>query len=375
MSKRANGEGNIRKRPDGKWEGRYMFDGKRHSVYGKTQAEVRKKLTEAQAQIDGGAFVAPSKITVAEWGRTWLSDCLHGKNQETVSSYESKLRLHIIPAIGQRRLTELRPLTITNFYNQLQDKGLSDKTISCIHGALHKMLQDAMTNELVKENVCDKVHPPKTNTVKQEMHPLKDQQVSAFLLAIKGTPFEPLFYTALFTGARESELIGLTWNCIDFERGTIHLYRQLKRDRAKKEYVFTTLKNRESRTFAPPANVLTMLKAVRKNQAEWQLKAGECWNNTDNLVFTNEIGGHLCTFTVYNHFKRVMDGMGLHEVRLHDLRHTYSVLALQNGMDYKTLSHNLGHATVAFTMDVYGHVSETMMQNSAEIMQRYIESL
>ena len=118
-----------------------------------------------------------------------------------------------------------------------------------------------------------------------------------------------------------------------------------------------------------------MLKAVRKNQAEWQLKAGECWNNTDNLVFTNEIGGHLCTFTVYNHFKRVMDGMGLHEVRLHDLRHTYSVLALQNGMDYKTLSHNLGHATVAFTMDVYGHVSETMMQNSAEIMQRYIESL
>ena len=97
----------------------------------------------------------------------------------------------------------------------------------------------------------------------------------------------------------------------------------------------------------------------------------------DALVGTdsNEIGGHLCTFTVYNHFKRVMDRMGLHEVRLHDLRHTYSVLALQNGMDYKTLSNNLGHATVAFTMDVYGHVSETMMQNSAEIMQRYIESL
>lgn len=375
MSKRANGEGNIRKRTDGKWEGRYVYNGKRHSVYGKTQAEVRKKLTEAQAQIDGGAFVAPSKITVAEWGKTWLSDCLHGKNQETVSSYEAKLRLHILPAIGEKRLTELKPIVITHFYNQLQDKGLSDKTISCIHGALHKMIQDAVTNEIIKENVCDKVHPPKTNTVKKEMHPLKDRQVSAFLEAIKGNGMEQLFFTALFTGARESELIGLTWDCIDFERGTIHLYRQLKRDRGKKEYVFTSLKNRESRTFAPPVSVMTMLKAVRKNQAEMKLKAGECWSNTDNLVFTNEIGERLSTRTVYRAFKKIVDGMGLHEVRLHDLRHTYSVLALQNGMDYKTLSHNLGHATVAFTMDVYGHVSDTMMQNGAEIMQRYIESL
>lgn len=375
MSKRANGEGNIRKRQDGKWEGRYVYQGKRHSVYGRTQAEVRKKLTEVQAQIDGGAYIAPSKITVAEWGKTWLSDCLHGKNQETVSSYETKLRLHIVPAIGDKRLTELKPIVITHFYNQLQDKGLSDKTIVCIHGALHKMIQDAVTNEIIKENVCDKVHPPKTNKVKKEMHPLKDKQVSVFLEAIKGNGMEHLFFTALFTGARESELIGLTWDCIDFERGTIHLYRQLKRDRSRKEYVFTSLKNRESRTFAPPASVIKALKAVKRQQAEWQLKAGESWHNPDNLVFTNEIGERLSTRTVYRAFKKIVDGMGLHEVRLHDLRHTYSVLALQNSMDYKTLSNNLGHATVAFTMDVYGHVSETMMQNGAEKLQRFIESL
>lgn len=375
MSKRANGEGNIRKRPDGKWEGRYVYDGKRHSVYGKTRAEVRKKLTEAQAQIDGGAYIAPSKITVAEWGKTWLSDCLHGKNQETVSSYESKLRLHIVPAIGEKRLTELKPIAITHFYNQLQDKGLSDKTISCIHGALHKMLQDAVTNEIIKENVCDKVHPPKTNTVKKEMHPLKDKQVPAFLEAIRGNSMEYLLYTALFTGARESELIGLTWDCIDFERGTIHLYRQLKRDRSRKEYVFTSLKNRESRTFAPPDSVMKALQVVKRQQAEWQLKAGESWSNPNGLVFTNEIGDRLSTRTVYRAFKKIVDRMGLHEVRFHDLRHTYSVLALQNGMDYKTLSSNLGHATVAFTMDVYGHVSETMMLNGAQIMQRFIESL
>ena len=237
------------------------------------------------------------------------------------------------------------------------------------------MLQDAQTNELVKENVCDKVHPPKSNAVKIEMHPLKDNQIPAFLAAIKGNRFEHLFYTALFTAARESELIGLTWDCIDFQRGTIHLYRQLKRDRGQKGYVFTSLKNRESRTFAPPASVMNALKVVKKQQAEWRLKAGECWSNPDNLVFTNEAGKHLCTFTVYSYFKKIVMALDLPEVRPHDLRHSYSVLALQNGMDYKTLSSNLGHATVAFTMDVYGHVSETMMHSGAEIMQRYIESI
>ncbi len=170
-------------------------------------------------------------------------------------------------------------------------------------------------------------------------------------------------------------MIGLTWDCIDFERGTIHLYRQLKRDRAQKTYVFTSLKNRESRTFAPPANVLNALKTVKRQQTEWGLKAGESWSNPDQLVFTDENGHHLCCFTVYRHFKKLVSDIGVPSVRFHDLRHTYSVLALQNGMDYKTLSSNLGHATVAFTMDIYGHVSETMMHNSAEIMRRYIESI
>ena len=105
------------------------------------------------------------------------------------------------------------------------------------------------------------------------------------------------------------------------------------------------------------------------------MKAGKSWNNPENLVFTNELGERMSTRTVYRAFKKVVVKMGLPEVVFHDLRHSYATIALQNGMDYKTLSNNLGHATVAFTMDVYGHISDTMMKESAARIDSFIESL
>ena len=212
--------------------------------------------------------------------------------------------------------------------------------------------------------------PPK------EMRPLKDNEVSAFLNAIIGHPLESLFYVATFTGMRESEIIGLSWDCIDFERGTIHLYRQLKKTRGKGgQYVFTSLKNKQARTFGVPQNVLDTLRRVKIKQAEWKLKAGSSWNNKDNLVFTDQLGKHIATHTVWRQFKVKAKEIGIPEMRFHDLRHSYATLALQNGVDVKTVSSNLGHATTAFTMDRYGHVTETMMKDSADKMQRFIESI
>ena len=375
MSKRANGEGNIRKRPDGTWEARYTFDGKRHSVYGKTQAEVRKKLTEAQAQIDGGAYIAPSKITVAEWLNKWQAECLSSLKQSTRTRYEKDIRLYIIPAIGKVKLNALRPDMIRAMNRKEFERGLSEKSIMNFNGTLHTALQQAVDDKLIQSNVCDNVKPPRANKPKAEMHPLKDNQVGQFIQAIRGKTYEALFYTVLFTGMRESEAIGLSWDCIDFQSGTVHLYRQLKREEKKGgEYLFTTLKNRQERTFKPPLEVISILKNVKRQQAEQRLKCGECWKDT-GLVFTQEDGSHIYARTVYNNFKSIVREIGLPEVRFHDLRHTYATLALQNGMDYKTLSNNLGHATVAFTMDKYGHVSEAMMQDGADKMQRFIESL
>ena len=252
---------------------------------------------------------------------------------------------------------------------------MSEKTIAMIHGTLHAAIKQAVKDGIIKNNVCDSVKPPKTNEPKEEMHPLKDEQVGLFLRAIQGNPYAQLFYIALFTGMRESELIGLTWDCIDFEQKTIRIYRQLSREEIKGgKYIFTKLKNKRERTFSSPDSVMDALRKVKRQQAEWRLQCGECWQET-NLVFTQEDGRHIFARTVYNNFKKIVKGIGLPEVRFHDLRHTYATLALQNGVNIKTVSTSLGHATVAFTMDKYAHVSQAMMRSGAEIMQRFIESL
>ena len=135
------------------------------------------------------------------------------------------------------------------------------------------------------------------------------------------------------------------------------------------------MKNKQERTFTVPSSVIAALKKVRTKQAEWKLHYGQLYRNEDDFVFTDELGHHLATRTVYNRFKAIVTQMGLPEVRLHDLRHTYATLALQNGVDIKTVSHNLGHSTVAFTMDKYAHVTFTMQKDSAQKMESFIEAL
>ena len=375
--RRANGEGSIRKRENGLWEGRMKINGIPKSVYGKTQAEVRVKLTEIRNALDNDEYLEPTDTTLKEWLELWQEEYLEDVKQSTADRYKSCIRIHIIPALGENRLMDLRSSMIQKFLNNCKrTSGLSEKSVKNIRLVLHKALEQAVEDEQIKKNPCDKAKVPSYDEPPKEMRPLKDHEVPMFLQAIKGHQFESLFYVALFTGMRESELIGLTWDCIDFQHCTIHIYRQLRKTREKKgSYVFTSLKNKQARTFSPPQNVLDVLKKVKIRQAELRLKAGSSWSNPDDLVFTNDLGKHVATFTLYKYFKEVVTQIGLPEMRFHDLRHGYATLALQNGVDVKTVSNNLGHSTTAFTMDKYGHVTETMMKDSADKMQRFIESL
>ena len=375
--RRANGEGSIRKRDDGSWEARILINGKSRSIYGRTQSDVRKKLTEVRNDLDNDEYLEPNDTTLKEWLELWQDEYLEDVKQSTADRYKSCIKIHIIPALGETRLMDLRASTIQKFLNQCKKvDGLSEKSVKNIRLVLHKALEQAIEDEQIKKNPCDRAKAPSYDDPPKEMRPLKDHEVPMFLQAIKGHQFESLFYVALFTGMRESELIGLTWDCIDFQHCTIHIYRQLRKTREKKgSYVFTSLKNKQARTFSPPQNVLDVLKKVKIRQAELRLKAGSSWSNPDDLVFTNDLGKHVATFTLYKYFKEVVTQIGLPEMRFHDLRHGYATLALQNGVDVKTVSNNLGHSTTAFTMDKYGHVTETMMKDSADKMQRFIESL
>ena len=375
-AKNPNGEGNIRRKPNGKYEGRIMVNGKPYSVTGDSEEDVQARLFKIKYPLSFAASIKPEEMTVAQFVEQWRGTYTRDIKKSTMQRYDLDIRLRIVPLIGDCKLAELKPVQITQLYNWVQDQGLSQKSIKNLHGTLHRILQDAVDNEYMPKNVADRAKIPKATEQAQEMRPLKDTEVPVFIKAIKGHKFETLYFVAMFTGMRESELIGLTWDCIDWENNRIRIYRQLPRDQEKGVAdTFTTLKNGKSREIAPAADVFSVLRKVKAEQAEKKLKAGGNWNNPEGFVFTDNNGEHVKRVTVYNNFKRIVSSIGLPEVRFHDLRHTYATIALQEGVDVKTVSHNLGHATVAFTLDKYGHVTERMKDDSAEKMGRFIANI
>lgn len=381
-TRNAQGGGSIRKRPDGLWEARYTLGrnpgtGKQiqKSVYGKTQAEVRKKLQQATIAIDEGTYIESAKMTVGNWLDIWLSEYTANLKPHTLKSYATHIKNHLKPALGAVKLSALNTHEIQAFYNRLQKgedgkPGLSPKTIKNLHGVLHKALSQAVEIGYIKFNAADACKLPRVE--KAKINPLEESQITAFLQAIHGHQYERLYLVDLFTGMRQGEILGLTWDCVDFEYGTILIYRQLQK--IKGQYQFVTLKNDKARRITPAPSVMRVLSEQRRAQTEWRFKAGLAWEKS-NLVFTNELGGHLVHFTVYKHFKRIVKSIGIPATRFHDLRHSYAVASLQAGDDVKTVQENLGHHAAAFTLDVYGHVSERMKQESANRMEQFIKGV
>lgn len=358
-TRNAQGGGTIRQRKNGRWEARYTIGrspgtGKQiqKSIYGDTQAEVRKKLAQATAAIDEGIYLEPSKLTVGAWLDIWLTEYANNAvKPSTLYSYKGQCNNHIKPAIGAKKLAELTPYIIQTFYNDLQNrKGLSAKSIKNVHGVLHKALEQALINEYLHRNPSDACSLPKI--IKKNVNPLQDNDISVFLSAIKGHKLETLFMIDLFTGMRQGEILGLKWACVDFKAGTILIDKQLQRDKATGTYYFTSNKNDKARIITPAPSVMKSLREHKNDQNKIRLHVGEVWENT-GLVFTNESGRHLLHSTVSKSFKRVLKSIELPHIRFHDLRHSYAVAALQSGDDVKTVQENLGHHTAAFTLDVY----------------------
>ena len=196
---------------------------------------------------------------------------------------------------------------------------------------------------------------------------------------MKGEEHEYLFLTDIFTGMRCGELIGLTWDCVDFEKGIIMIKRQIVQIRERHAlYEWGTLKNGKTRIIAPAPFVMDVLKKQKDRQQQMITEAGSLWkveNKFENLVFTHKDGSHLSQPTVWKQFQKLLKKAGLEHHRVHDLRHTFAVNSLRAGDDIKTLQENMGHFSAAFTLDRYGHVTEEMRKASSKRMQAFIENL
>ncbi len=387
--RRLNGEGSFSQRADGSWKCQITVNdgmGKtiRKSIYGKTLPECKSKMETFKKENDGKTFadIQRGKITLGEWGDECLKEAEQRvKNkklkQNTYSRYECHLRVHIKPYIGKVKLSKLTDTNIDNFHVALSKTDLSPHTIRDISAYLNLLLKQAVAAKLISANPFDSCRrsliPGKESP---DLRLMDDEQIVSFLRAIEGHSMENLFRFTLFEGLRMGEVLGLTWDCWDSEKGTLRIDKQLQYNRQTHIYYFEGNKTKQSRRILSlPDSMNLVLKNQRKRQLEQQMKAGSLWNNEDNLVFTDAYGNHYCQPTVRRNIKKIFAKIGTPETRFHDLRHTFTALCIESGDDIKNIQSNLGHSTAKTTLDVYAYLTQNAKRASAQRMEQTIQRL
>ena len=326
----ASGAGSIRQRPDGRWEARVTVGsnpgtGKpiRRSIYGDTQAAVRKEMTAVLRDVDRGTYQTPSKMTVKIWMETWLDTFCTGLKPLTVSAYNTAMKTHIVPAFGAMPVQELKGIHVQKLFNDMLEAGKSPKTVKNTAAILHKALSVAVKQGYIAANPCEAAEVPKVT--RHEIKPLTDAEIPVFLAAIEDHPFRNAYGLCLFAGLREGECLGLTWDCVDFDRGRITVRQQLQKSRTESGTyrIVSSTKSGKVRVIEPPTVAFDYLRSERTRQVENRLRAGKLWDNAQDLVFTNPLGGHVVIETFRRNFKRLAASMGRPDLRPHDLRYPY----------------------------------------------------
>ena len=362
MTKRANGEGSIYKRSNGRWVGGVTLGVDRETgklirkyIYGKNQKDVKNKINALKNEIAAGEYVKPSDMTVESWLNIWLDTyCVHLKPL-TLSSYKTIIEKHILSELNDVPLQSLNTHDIQGFINELQ---VSPKTIKNIYGVLNKALNKAAELMYIKKNPCKSVTLPKV--VKPKIRALSDEEIKDLFKELKNTRYYDFYKLALYTGLRRGELLGLTWDCYKREDGYLYVYRQLQIING--EYAFITPKGGKSRTVALPSVAIELIDGLKAN-------------DESEFIFHNEIGEHYSISNIGTVFRECVKKSGIENVTLHDLRHTYAVNALRAGDNIKSVQNNLGHATPAFTLDRYATVTYDMLKETQNKLQGFFGTL
>ncbi|AKX94603.1 putative prophage phiRv2 integrase [Moorella thermoacetica] len=367
--RRGHGEGTVYQRPDGRWTAQITVgidhEGKqrRLTLYGKSKKEVLEKLTQALYQQQNGGFIEPSKITVEQWLNRWLTDYAKPHlRQSTWESYETVLRLHVIPTLGSIPLKKLQPADIQRLYASKLESGLSPTRVRYIHVVLHEAMSQARESGLLLQNPTEAAKPPRHP--KKKVQPLNPEQVKRFLETAKQDPLYPAFLLALGTGLRRGEILGLRWQDLDLQKGILQVRQSLIRTREGLK--FEEPKTEKSRRQIPlPPSVVAALKRHKAWVNQNKLILGPDYEDHD-LVFPVENGRPRDPKGFAEYFNRLLDKAGLPHIRLHDLRHTHATLLLLEGVHPKVVQERLGHSTVSITLDIYSHILPGLQEKAAE---------
>jgi len=378
-------KGHIKQRSKGSWTiwvdlGRDLESGKRKqqtmTVHG-SKKDAERELRTVLTRIEGGAYVKPAKLTVGEYLEQWLQSYVSSNvGPRTRERYVEIVHAHLIPALGSIPLIALRPQHIQTYYGKALESGrrdgnggLSAQTVQHHHRVLYEALKHAVKHGTLIRNVAEAVDPPRPEH--KEMVTLGPEDVNKLLDAVRDTPYYDLFYTAIYTGLRRSELLALRWSYVDLDLATLSVVETLHQLH-NREFVFRQPKSKKGRRLIALSPSLALL--LRDHKAKQELDRmllGKPLLPND-LVFSNPDGSPLQPDGITKAFTRITRSIGLYGVRFHDLRHTHATLMLWQGIHPKIVSERLGHSSIAITLDTYSHVMPGLQEAAA---QRFEEGL
>ena len=377
--RRASGEGMIRKKPNGDWEGRIVVGHKQNGnpifryVYGKTQKEMMQKLNVMKEQYKSANLTEDSNMTVSEWLDKWLTEYLPGTvRPQTVDRHRRIVNTYIKPHIGKKKLAFLSTNEVQRMYVKLKKTGrikkhpvygyeLADNTVIDIHATLHRALEIAVNNHLILKNPTKATVRPKKK--KKDLQILNDAELDILMQSMDDDKeWGDFFYLELTTGLRRGEICGLRWRDFDEKEGVIRIKTSISLLKGGVIYEGGPKTDESKRKILLPKTTADRLRN-RKRISEW--------------IFPNILNPSLpiAPPAAYRKAKSLVRKLNLPNISFHDLRHTFATHALATGVDAVTLSTILGHTNPSFTVDRYTHVTGDMQKRASEIVGNFIEEI
>lgn len=368
-------KGYIRKKGDNSWQitldtGRGS-NGKRRrhfeTVHGR-KSDAQKRLAELLVNIEKGIYATPGKLTLAEHLRNWLNGYVKTNcSLKTLDTTECIVEHHLIPALGHVQLRQLYPQAIQSYYAKACEK-LSGRTVHYHHRILSQSLRYAMKQGYLGRNPCDLVDPPVPR--KKPMRTLTPAELETLLDNASNNHFYPVYYTAVSTGLRQAELLGLRWRDIDLDFLSLSVNQVLYKRRRVCEFKEPKTAHSRRRVSLTPKLAL-FLRGYKEERERLYRELGKELS-LDDLVFANFEGRPIDPGVLSHTFAKIVKKTSLNGVRFHDLRHTFASLMLLRGAKPKVISEALGHASVAFTMDTYSHIIEGMQEEAMALLDEVL---
>lgn len=379
--RRPAGDGLVRKRSDGRWEGRIVVGHKDdgspifRSVFARTQKDLMTKLHQSIENYRDVELTEDSNLTLGEWLDRWLDEQMcFTVRESTLDGYRRHCNNYIKPRLGDKRIGSVTTADVQRMYNDLRKNGrlnesyekgysLSDSVVRSIHMMLHQAMDAAVVARIIVKNPTVGTVIPKAKYAPKQI--LTEAQLEKFLDVVKQDPvWSDFFYTELTTGMRRGEICGLRWDDFDERTGRIHIRRSVTNCKGGGVKVGETKTEKGMRSIQlPPSTVEILKERKKKSYSDW--------------IFHNPTVPELplSPETAYNRLKTLLRYAELPPIRFHDLRHTFATHALTSGVDAKTLSGILGHTNASFTLDTYTHVTTDMQQKASGIVEDFLDEI